>query len=221
MAPQPHRWLLTCGHGNDNARPSVPVRPRGVQRPRSDPPAVGARVADDQPDANRTGSPPSRGCDFDSQTSFSVEGAQDFVDVHDRRLEFDDDDRSSGGVPGGQIDDAALAADGQGGLGDYVPARLAGNPGGNAFAESGVPSTRESIEVAASHLATRSRRMPNLAAIARTAPTESGANSPWSSRETSESETPAIWARSCWRGGRRMRAARKARPSRMSSTGAG
>jgi hypothetical protein len=85
---------------------------------------VRARVADDQPRADRSGRPTATRRNSSRKPSLPVERADEFVHVDDGRLELDHYERALRLVPGEKIDDAALAVDGEGDFSNHDPAGL-------------------------------------------------------------------------------------------------
>src|SRR6187551_2080009 len=72
---------------------------------------VPATFGDDQPTADGRRIPAPIARDPRGEAAFPVERPKELVDIDDRRLELNDEERPRGGVPCEPVDDATLAED--------------------------------------------------------------------------------------------------------------
>ena len=109
--------------------------------------AVRARLGHDQPGAHGSGVPTEIGRYLRRKATFPIERADEFVHVHDGRLEFDCHDRAGSIVPGEQIDDSSLAIDRERPLRDHDPAGLPGDPGRDNLCQRRMASAGDPVEL--------------------------------------------------------------------------
>lgn len=76
-----------------------------------DPAPVGARIRDHQPRAHAASGPAAAPRDLNCQPPLLVERPDQLIDIDDRGLEFDDQNRAGRFVPSQQVDDSSLAVD--------------------------------------------------------------------------------------------------------------
>ena len=126
------------------------VRKRGAKhRPVcGDPRPVRPPWRDDDPAGDGLRDPATLLDDLPGETSLPVEGADKLIDVRDVRLQLDDQQRATGGVPGDDVDDASLAVDREGHLRCQLPFREGvSEPGRDGVVERRVPGVEQSIEI--------------------------------------------------------------------------
>ncbi len=114
-----------------------------------DPAAVGARGGDYQPATYGSGRPTAARRDLGRQPALPVERPDELVHVDDGGLELDHRDRARCGVPGQEVDDSALAVDGEGNLGNHDPAGPACDPISDVFAQCRMSGVDDAVELAA------------------------------------------------------------------------
>lgn len=76
----------------------------------SDPPTVRARIANGDPAGDGLASPTASASNQRGQPTVSVEGGQQLVQIHEIRLEFDDQKRAARAMKGQDIDGPTLYA---------------------------------------------------------------------------------------------------------------
>ena len=116
---------------------------------RRDPCAVRPARSNDDPTRDSKRIPTAALDDLPGKSDLPIERPDEFVDVRDVGLELDDQQRSVAGVPGDDVDHAALRVDREGDFGGELPLRQRfPEPGSDRVVQRGVPSIEESIEVA-------------------------------------------------------------------------
>ena len=116
---------------------------------------VGVTVGDDDPDRDARRrvvgpDPTALNRDPDRVAAFPVDGPDELVHVCDVRLQLDDEEGASTGMPGEDVDDAPLAVDRERDLGLGDPLRQLGHVPRDQLVESGMARVQQPIEVAGS-----------------------------------------------------------------------
>ena len=112
--------------------------------------SIGARVRDDQPDADATRLPPATCSDLRDKTPLAIESAQQFIDVDELGLELNEEQMPGFGVPGELVDHASLSVDGERDFRLDLPALGLRHRCGEALREDGVTAVEQPVEVACS-----------------------------------------------------------------------
>jgi hypothetical protein len=114
-----------------------------------DSPPVRARIRQNHPCRDRGRFPSAGGGDPGREATSTVHRRHQIAHVDQQRLQFDDQQRPSRGVPRHDVDHATLAVIGERDLRCYLPAEGC-QLSGHEFVKSSMPSVQHLVEVAAS-----------------------------------------------------------------------
>ncbi len=112
------------------------------------PASVRRRVGDEDPTADRCRLPSALASDHAGDPTVSIDGRHQVLDVHDGRLELDDQERPAARMPGEDVDDATFAVDGERDLGAVHPSREPSEHPGDCLVQRGVAGTEQAVELA-------------------------------------------------------------------------
>lgn len=113
----------------------------------SEAPSRRSTIGDNDPDADNSRIPPARPGDLSSESPIAIDLANEASDIANRALDFDDQQGTVSGMPGKDVDRAALAEDRERDLGLDDPLREGGQPPNERFRDTGVPRIEKPIEI--------------------------------------------------------------------------
>ena len=111
--------------------------------------AVALAAGDDDPDGGSLWVPSTFAGDASRQPSLPIDRPNEILHIHELGLELDDEQCSSRGMPGEDVDDAALAEDRERHLGSGDPLGQVAEEAGELLVHRAVTGVEESIELAA------------------------------------------------------------------------